>query len=247
MTQRDNILQELNELGSSLANGSFQSPYTVPSEYFEGLLVQVLSRIKALEAKNAAEELSCLSPFLSEFSKEMPNHVPAGYFENFPGKMIQVVQANSGYQSAKEELETLSPFLSSLKKEMPYSVPEGYFDGLQAKKKASVVSITSHKWFRYTAAAIVIGVVATTALLINNNPDRSLAIYERKLEKEIKKASDQELTEFAELTSASKDVAFNDNKDELKELLKDVPESELQQFIDEIADPEIIANTSAME
>ena len=56
MIQKENILQELNELKSSLATVTPQNVYTVPVGYFDGLVAQVLSRIKAVEAKNAVEE-----------------------------------------------------------------------------------------------------------------------------------------------------------------------------------------------
>lgn len=241
MTQRDYILQELKELESSLANFPSQNIYTVPTGYFEGLASQILNRIKALEADNALDELSFLSPSLSNISKEIPYTVPLGYFEGLGDKMAQLVSYQNN-QTAKEELETLSPLLSRLKKETPYSIPAGYFDSLQTKQETKVISITSRKWFRYAAAAMIVGVVATAVLLFSNytsSPEKSLARIEKNLNKELKKASDKELVEFVELTATSKDLAINDNKkDDVKDLLKDVSAAELQQFIDEIADPE---------
>lgn len=236
MTQRDNILQELKELESSLANLSSQNIYTVPNGYFEGLATEMLNRIKALEAANASDELSFLSPTLSNISKENPFIVPAEYFEGLEGKMLQLVSQDKN-QTAKEELETLSPLLSGLKKETLYSIPAGYFDSLQTKQETKVVSITSRKWFRYAAAAMIVGIVALATLLINNS-QKSFDRFEAKVDKEIKKASDKELIEFAELTETSKDLAINDTKEDIKESLKDVPAAELQEFLEEIADPD---------
>ena len=56
MTERNNILQELQELKSSLANTGFQNPYQVPAGYFDGLADEILNRIRALEATSASEE-----------------------------------------------------------------------------------------------------------------------------------------------------------------------------------------------
>ena len=70
MTQKDNILQELNELNSSLASLYSKNIYTVPVGYFEGLADQVLGRIKATEATNATDELVHLPPLLSKLSKK---------------------------------------------------------------------------------------------------------------------------------------------------------------------------------
>ncbi len=242
MTQSSNILQELKELESTLAGTSPQNAYTVPNGYFEGLAGEVLNRIRAIEASTASEELTFLSPLLGKASKEMPYVVPAGYFDEVDERIMQTVRKDDD-RTAAEELESISPLLSSLKKEMPFSVPEGYFDNLisatgrkeNKQPVAKVVSITRRSWLRYAAAAIVIGVVATVGLVVLNN-GRSI---DKKIAKEIKKASDKELNDFIQYTDAGQDLAFNGNKEEIKEMLKDVPATELQNFLDEIADPEM--------
>ena len=86
MTQKDNILQELNDLKSSLVNVTRENIYTVPVGYFDGLAAQVISRIKAMEAVTPGEELGYLSPLLGNVSKEMPYTVPADYFEGIAEK-----------------------------------------------------------------------------------------------------------------------------------------------------------------
>ena len=57
MIQKGDILQELVELKSSLANVTPQNTYSVPAGYFDGLAGQALNRIKAIEAVTAVEEL----------------------------------------------------------------------------------------------------------------------------------------------------------------------------------------------
>lgn len=292
MTQNNNILQELRELESSLANMAVQNTYSVPEGYFEGLAAQVLNRIKAMEATTAMEELHLLSPAVSALPKQIPYTVPVGYFEVLPENTMQLIReiglsakeetANlspllsgldkqmpytvpQGYfneieermlkavtgveQTAKEELESISPLLSGLKKDMPFSVPQGYFENIgvakpEEKQTAKVISFSSRKWFKYAAAAILVGVIATTSvILINNKQPESFAKFEKKLNKEIKKTSDIELDEFIKFSDAvNQDVAYNEPKEEVKELLKDVPASELQNFLDEVSDPEEIIN-----
>lgn len=291
MAQNNNILQELRELESSLANMAVQNTYSVPEGYFEGLVAQVLNRIKAMEATTAMEELHLLSPAVSALPKQIPYTVPVGYFEALPENTMQLIReiglsakeetanlssllggldkqmpytvpqgyfngidermlkaVTGGEQTAKEELESISPLLSGLKKEMPFSVPQGYFENIEVakpdeKQRAKVVSYSSRKWFKYAAAAILVGVIATTSiLLINNKSPESFAKFEKKLNKEIKKTSDKELDEFIKYAEANQDVAYNEPKEEVKELLKDVPASELQSFLDEVSDPEEIIN-----
>lgn len=252
MTPNNNIVQELRDLESSLADLSAQNTYSVPEGYFEGLADRVLSRIRAMEAATAAEELGHLSPLLSQLPKTMPYTVPAGYFEGLESTLVSV--AMYGEQEAAEELENISPLLSGLKKEMPYTVPAGYFDTINvpavtSQPAAKVVSMgSSRKWFRYAAAAVVTGVIAILGFLYisqdntGNTTGTSMARYEKSILKEIKKTSDTELNDFVkqfdEAGLSTEETAAADTEKEIKELLKDIPESELKQFLDETADAE---------
>ena len=245
MTRNTNILNELNELNSSLVNVSTQNVYMVPVGYFDGLAVTVLNRIKTINATNAVEELGYLSPTLSNISKQTPYTVPVGYFDSLAETALQSVRESSNYQTAQEELETLSPLLSSLKKEMPYSIPQGYFENIAekpAKPDLKVVSITHRSWFKYAAAAVVVGIIALSGILIfgnNATGEKSLAKFEKKLNKEIKKMSDSELKDFIEYTDAGlngEEKVSTNPSDEIKELLKDLPESELKEFLEETSD-----------
>lgn len=279
MNPKNNILQELEELNSRLSAPA-QVPYTVPAGYFDGLVAQVISRIKALEAANAADELGHLSPVLSRVSKQMPYTVPAGYFESVEGRIAAIdithtiseqddsavlsnlSKANpytipAGYfesvesriaviinnePSAKEELEGLSPLLSSLKKTNPYSLPDGYFETIAApvkeeKPAAKVVSLGSRKWFRLAAAAVVTGVIVLAGMLFLNKekvtPSSDSYAW---LKKNINKVSTEKIEEFIQLTDEEKlikeTVASADSKiQEVKELVKDIPEEEIQSLL----------------
>ena len=73
---------------------------------------------------------------------------------------------------------------------------------------------------------------------VNKN---SFASFEKKLDKEIKKTSEKELAEFVQqFTVAGMTGEENASvpKSDPKDLLKDVPESELKEFLQETADPE---------
>ena len=289
MTNRENILQELQELKSILADAGFQNTYQVPTGYFDGLADEILKRVRALESTTAEEELKNLSPLLSSISKQMPHSVPAGYFDAFEKKLEQTISTNKD-QTAQEELETLSPLLSELKNKNTYTIPEGYFEELGTKLKqtisnvdvkgltvqeelenlspllstlkkkktytipegyfenlhpaidkatipaAKVISITNHKLFRYAVAAVVIGFVATVGLLFFNNresndpADKSYSW----VKKNLKKVSTDDINEFVELASAgTADVVKTDAKDEISNLLKDVSDNELQDFLND--------------
>lgn len=243
MTPENNIAQELKELESSLAGLSAQNTYSVPEGYFEGLAERVLSRIRAMEAATAAEELRYLSPLLSQLPKTMPYQVPAGYFEDMESTLVSV--AMYGEQNASEELGNLSPLLSGLKKEMPYSVPAGYFDTISApvaaeNKPAKVVSMGgSRKWFRYAAAAVVTGVVALTAIQFYNrpasiDPNMDSHAWVKKNTEKIKSEKIEELIQLTRIeeTNGQESIAAAEPKiKEVKELIKDIPDTEIQELL----------------
>ena len=243
MTQKDYILQELSELKSSLAGIAPQNIYTVPVGYFDVLASQMLNRIKAMEAASVTEELGYLSPLLSNVSKQMPYAVPAGYFEKLEEKLMQTVRERSDYQTAKEELETLSPLLSGLKKQMPYSVPQGYFENLaetiskeESKPETKIISITSRKWFRFAAAAVITGVVTMAAFMFlkKDKIDASTNSYSW-VKKNTKKLSTENIATFVDLTEEENLVVSTDTKapQDVKELIKDVPENEIQSLLND--------------
>ena len=242
MTNRNTILNELADLGSMLATHDPQNIYAVPAGYFEDLADQILDRIKALKANDAKEELSFLSPFLSNISKEMPYSVPAGFFQDLSEDVLKKISEHKDHQTSKEEIETLSPLLSSLKNKNPYSIPAGYFEKLETgveKKETKVISITKRRWYRLAVAAVIIGIVAITGLTIfrskqvdpNKNPQ---AWIEKNVDKKVSKNNLDEFVKLAEgesinVTSEKDDVKLA----EIKELMKDVPEKEIEDFLND--------------
>ena len=242
MTNRNIILNELQELGSALGNYSPQNIYAVPTGYFEGLPTQILNRIRALEAADAKDELRHLSPFLSNISKEMPYEVPAGFFQDFSDAILQKISRHADYQTFEEEIETLSPLLSSLKNKNPYSVPAGYFGNLETgieKKETKVISITRRGWYRLAVAAVIIGVVTIGGLLFiksdqvdpNKNPEKWISKNVNK------KVSGEKIDEFVKLAEDGvlnlTDETDESKQAEIKELMKDVPEKDIQDFLDD--------------
>ena len=290
MTEKDNILQELSELNSTLATITPQNVYTVPAGYFDGLAAQVLNRIKAMEelsslspmlsssskqlpfsvpqgyfeglaekalqtiresktTLSAKEELETLSPLLSGLKKEMPFSIPQGYFESLAENKLQSIGESNTNLSAKEELATLSPLLSGLKKEMPYSIPQGYFESLteniskqENKPAAKVISLTSRKWFRYAAAAVVIGIISMTGFMLISGEKEPGGKALAKLTSDVKKMNDiqkDDLMDFIDAGMNGDETAqvSTDNKSaEVKNLLQGISEDELKDFEEQTED-----------
>src|SRR6186997_1740120 len=248
MTNRNTILNELADLGSDLKYHNPQNIYAVPAGYFEGLADQILNCIKALEATNAKEELTYLSPLLSNVSKEMPYAVPAGFFQDLSDNVLKKISEQEDYQTSEEEIQTLSPLLSSLKNKNLYSVPAGYFEALETKvvrqsadtfgekKETKVISITRRGWYRLAVAAVVIGILIISGLLfINRNNKVTIAKNPGKwIEKNlVDKVNKDKIDEFVTLANDDNNEKVDDQseaakKAEIKELMKDVPEKEIE-------------------
>lgn len=252
MTRNTNILNELTELNSSLVNISTQNVYMVPVGYFDGLAITVLNRIKAMNAASAMEELDYLSPTLSNISKQIPYTVPAGYFDELAETSLQSVRESSDYQTAKEEIEILSPLLSGLKKQVPYSVPQGYFESISetpVKPVVKVVSITHRSWFKYAAAAVVVGVIAMIGITITikgKNANDPIA----GVQKDYKKMNDiqkDELIDFLNAGMSGKETAqvnTNDKSQEIRTLLQDISDEELKDFQEQTEDLQDVLMTN---
>ena len=243
MAQREYILQELREINSSLAGIEQYPIYQVPLGYFDNLGSEIMKKARASEAADANEELSHLSPVLSGISKTGPYSVPSGYFQSIEEKLTEIVFTSKD-QTVEEELETLSPLLLQLKDKPTYSIPEYYFEELKqpnravvTAQKSKVISIASRKWVRYAAAAIVVGMVATIAFTFLNKKetieqpaDKSFAW----IEKNLKKVSTDDINAFVESVSTeSAEIVKADAKDEIRYLLKDVTDKEIQDFLND--------------
>lgn len=240
MEQKQTIVAELLELNSSLRPG-ITSAGQVPAGYFDGLAEVVLRRVKALDSNTVDEEISQLSPLLAQLDRRSPYLVPTGYFEELDPSFVWM----DDELTACDEIGQLSPLLAGLQKQNPLSAPADYFDTLEQKKAAmeapvKSISLLRKSWFRYAAAAVIIGLVATTALLFsggNTSIDPNKKSYAW-VEKNMKKVGTETINEFVELTNNSQVVAQVEPSAEIKKLMQDVSEKDIEQFLDDTAGEE---------
>jgi hypothetical protein len=236
------ILQELNDLGSSLGSPKPGNPLLVPAGYFDEFSASVTDRISA-------------EKFLSTLPRSLPFEVPTGYFENLAEGFISSLHAGS-YESSREEIEAISPLLSSLRNKNVLTVPQGYFESLQMpesvpalaeKEPAKIISFSKRTWFRYAAAAVLTGIIAATAFFTFNShkissEGKALASFE----KEVKKIDDVKQTEslidYMNSGLNEKDIARVDINSksiaDVKKLLQDVSVDELNDFSEQSRDIE---------
>lgn len=191
------------------------------------------------------QELTELNSSLAGVEARNPYVVPEGYFEDLLPELMKRIRAMET-ENAGEEIAALSPLLAGLRKEMPFTVPEGYFEQvfMPEPKAAKIVSLNPRQWFHYAAAVVIIGFLVLAGLLFLRSNDvekMSVAGIENKISKEIAKMSDVELTEFLQYTDAGlngEEKATVSSADDVRELLEDIPSSELKDFIEETSDIE---------
>lgn len=204
------------------------------------------------------EELARLSPLLDGISRKVPYQAPEGYFE---------------------ELSPMSPIvlaiLAEVREKPLYTVPEGYFAGLAADilskldlhkvsepapvisapvismdRSSSLMILRQRSWWKYSAAAVVAGLIFTMGWLRlhipkgGNHPAPAADIAHN-----LVKISDQDLQSYLEqndqslvadeqsLTTSTEPVNNTATLDitdsDVKSLLGDVPDGELKSYMEE--------------
>ncbi len=160
MEKSNEILNELQAISPLMAQMEKVNVFSVPEGYFIDL-----------------DEKIATTVFLQVDKKDNFQKVPEGYFDSLSAKILLRIKEEE--ESADNEIKALSPALHYLKEEEVFSVPEGYFDDLSDRilnkikgQNAKVVSFDSaKKWWKYVAAAVVVGIIAVASLLVFKNPD----------------------------------------------------------------------------
>ena len=117
MDTRNDILNELKALGSTLAEREVTNVFTVPDGYFEGLGDSVMRAING-------------DTILKNINQPDSAGVPAGYFEGLAGSIMDKIKAQQAATNPVDE--AISPLLESLRHKNVFEVPAGYFEGLTA-------------------------------------------------------------------------------------------------------------------
>jgi hypothetical protein len=228
-----NIHEELKGLNSALPGTDKATPYSVPEGYFEGLASAVLARVKENEL-SAKEEILTLSPLLASIERTMPYQLPAGYFE----QTIELLPVLTGEDQR-------SAILELVEQQTPFEVPDGYFDQLPGKlldrtsRRTPVVHIRKN-WMRMAVAAVFAGIIFLSGYyFIDARNNSSLTI-----EKQLSSVSTQELEEFIQSTSivSGREVVIRpENTKEVKSLLNDVADTELDDFLQQVPDVDLLS------
>lgn len=277
MSNRTEILNELKEISQVVANINLVNVFSVPEGYFESLpeiisaglehsspLLDKISRqmpndipqgyFDTLADTILAQVREQTGVISFDSNRSMPNDIPQNYFENLAGNILSKAKHENN-QSAKEEIEMLSFTLAGISRQMPNDLPVGYFEFFAenvqekiGKKEAKVVSMFSQKtWLRYAVAAVFVGVITVSSMMIFKNKPIDVPIAKNNQEqietpvqqdedtKQFANVSDDELQKYAdgdvkqEETSVAV-LAATLSSDNLEDILKQLPDEALQPY-----------------
>ena len=216
---------------------SRSATFSVPEGYFDGFAASVLSRIKTGTAANApvseetaSAELARLSPTVSRISRETPYKLPEGYFDE------------------------QSPILTVAHDQPTFRVPANYFAGLPetilekvAAPAAPSGKVLKGNWWKYSSVASI----AACLILIFSWPSVDSKINSGSAVVEtthgLEKLSDQEILAYLDdqhdalnVSAANSTAALDPgaasldiNEGDVKSLLGEVTDNDLQQYMDE--------------
>jgi hypothetical protein len=223
--------------------------FEAPSGYFENFPELMLSRVRAMDSESPADELKELSPLLAGFKKDVPFTLPEGYFDDLSQDVVAGVKA---IEFVQQELEIVSPILIQAKGKQVYQAPPGYFEQLpgiilkkvqQTSGKPAVSVPLVRTIYRYAAAAIITGIVAIGAWLLFNNgsaPGNESATANHQgivSPAAMQKLSDEEIIRYLDrnevyIPENYSMVASDLKVEDLKYLLNDFSDEELQQYLE---------------
>lgn len=214
--------------------------FQVPDGYFDGFAEQVLARIKGgtTAGKAGADELP---PIFSQISRVTPYHVPEGYWGE------------------------LSPLLAVARDRSAYQVPEGYFARLPERiiekvagpvtaarvipmERVETGKVLKGHWWQYSSVAAI----AACFLLIFSWPEAGNKKVEGAMTPDVtqalQKVSDQEMQAYLDdqhslLTDPvnNSTATLDMNEGEVKSLLGEVSDNDLQLYMEEHGKAEDLA------
>jgi hypothetical protein len=242
MNSNQNILSELKIISPAVANLPKTNPFSVPLDYFEKNISNIINHIKENQVNNENKSLN----HISSIEKNKPAfEVPNDYFETFEIKLMNKIRTA---QSLDDELSEIAPGLISLRNNNPFTVPNDYFDssviGLPGRKNRLAKVFQMKNMLRYAAAAFIIGFMGFLYLFIkvdnsaplvasslNNQQTEELSLNEMLVYLEQMDAVDHD-NDLALSDGDESNLLVDLNKETIKELLNGIPDKGIQEFIE---------------
>jgi hypothetical protein len=231
---------ELEQISPLLSKMNKKTPFEAPEGYVSELLTNVVSGVKAIEFVNDELEHQLDGPSALAtpgLKNKLPYQAPEGYFENLAAVILARIQQPAPISmtqpaTASSISATASPAGSS----SAGSSPTG--SSSVGSSPAKVISMHGRRnWWKYSAAAAVAGLVITIGSLGIFNKHASI-IGSNDIN--LSKVSDQEIENYLDnhnvpvaesVTNSTVNLDISDS--DIKNMLGDVSDAELKQYLDE--------------
>jgi hypothetical protein len=257
MEERNEISVELSALSALVGGISRQTPYRVPVGYFDQLPAIMMSRITAGSSTLpvAASTFQVPEGYFDGFASQVLARIKGRATELPP--IFDRISRVTPYQVPEGYWEELSPVLSVAQDRSTYQVPEGYFAQLPGRilekvaepvgaakvipmERVETGKVLKGNWWKYSSAAAI----AACLLLIFSWPQVDKKMGEgtvtAMVSQDLQKVSDQEMQSYLDDQHAlladplDKSTATLDmNEGDVKSLLGDVSDNDLQQYMEE--------------
>lgn len=177
-------------------------------------------------------EKNILDQLKKEGIKGKPFSVPTDYFGTLVQKSITAINKSD----AANELES-NRIIASATRKMPFSIPDGYFQNLRFKKPSGLLINKFNKAIAIAASFIVL---ITSAIYLLDKPHRNASheVFQETSSK-VNDLSNEQLENFIyqETETAPRHLTRQiNNVAKPEQLLKDIPDKELSNFLEETSD-----------
>jgi hypothetical protein len=198
-------------------------------------------------SKHILNELSAISQTVANITDRPVFTVPENYFAQFPEKLMSKIR-----EDAQFETTLISPLLGGLERKTPFNVPEGYFSALEDQlKKAVLPAVTpetapvipmfrKRQVWKLSVAAMLAGIIGISAWFYFQQAAAPFSPAQVNVKAELPKVSEDEITDFLlsvpEMPQAETPQVAGLNNLNVEDMLKDVQDGELQDFVKEMPD-----------
>jgi hypothetical protein len=217
--------QELEQLSPLLSSLRKSSPFQAPASYFEDLSGTVVSGVRAIEFVN--DELENLSPLMAGLKNKATYQAPAAYFDQFAAGILAKVQQNENQPLGV--IEQVRPATIA-------TIPSS------ATSRTRIISLSARWAWKYSAAAIVTGLVLMAGWFSLSRPAGKTG-NPADISRNIARVSDQDIQNYLDnqnipladaTNNSTASLDMNDsNLSDFKSMLGDVPDDELKSYVDE--------------
>jgi hypothetical protein len=214
-------------LEAGKVGGDFNQNSDVPPGYFDGLASNIMARIKADNIMETTAIPGNDAGLLAGIGNKNVYSVPDGYFDGLSTAISNRIKTESS-GTVLSETNNISSLVAGIGNTNVFTVPDGYFDKLAGSisrdiaQTGKVVRMTPRKTIlRYAAAAVVSGIIATSAFFIFNNDTRKTGelnaivmkeaasiINNKSFDKELASLNDADIVNFLEAKGQDVEAAL---------------------------------------